>query len=34
MILFINLKDHFKNDEIIINGGIKTTQEIKNHLQK
>ena len=29
-----NLKDHFKNDEIIINGGIKTTEEIKNHLLK
>ena len=28
------LKDYFKNDEIIINGGIKTTQEIKNHLLK
>tara|TARA_A100001011_G_scaffold395135_1_gene489290 strand:+ start:2438 stop:3421 length:984 start_codon:yes stop_codon:yes gene_type:complete len=28
------LKDHFKNDEIIINGGVKTTQEIKNHLLK
>ena len=28
------LKDHFKNDEIIINGGIKTTNEIKEHLQK
>ncbi len=28
------LKDHFKNDEIIINGGIKTTNEIKNHLLK
>ena len=28
------LKDHFKNDEIIINGGIKTTDEIKNHLSK
>ena len=28
------LKDHFKNDEIIINGGIKTTNEIKDHLQK
>ena len=28
------LKDHFKNDEIIINGGIKTTDEIKDHLQK
>ncbi len=28
------LKDHFKNDEIIINGGVKTTNEIKGHLQK
>ncbi|RPG93867.1 MAG: tRNA dihydrouridine(20/20a) synthase DusA [Candidatus Pelagibacter sp. TMED263] len=28
------LKDYFKNDEIIINGGIKTTNEIKNHLKK
>ena len=28
------LKDFFKNDEIIINGGIKTTNEIKDHLQK
>ena len=28
------LKDNFKNDEIIINGGIKTTNEIKNHLSK
>ena len=28
------LKDYFKNDEIIINGGIKTTDEIKNHLDK
>jgi len=28
------LKDHFKYDEIIINGGVKTTQEIKNHLLK
>tara|TARA_B100000963_G_scaffold342287_1_gene342991 strand:+ start:3486 stop:4469 length:984 start_codon:yes stop_codon:yes gene_type:complete len=28
------LKDYFKNDEIIINGGIKTTTEIKNHLDK
>ena len=28
------LKDHFKNDEIIINGGIKTINEIKDHLQK
>ena len=28
------LKDYFKDDEIIINGGIKTTDEIKNHLQR
>ena len=28
------LKDNFKDDEIIINGGIKTTGEIKNHLSK
>jgi tRNA-dihydrouridine synthase A len=28
------LKEHFKNDEIIINGGIKTTKDIKNHLSK
>jgi len=28
------LKDFFKNDEIIINGGIKTSEEIKNHLTK
>ena len=28
------LKNYFKNDEIIINGGIKTTEEIKNHLFK
>tara|TARA_B100000902_G_scaffold394724_1_gene451630 strand:- start:639 stop:1622 length:984 start_codon:yes stop_codon:yes gene_type:complete len=28
------LKDYFKKDEIIINGGIKTTDEIKNHLDK
>ena len=28
------LKDHFKNDEIIINGGVKTTDEVKNHLQR
>ena len=28
------LKDYFKNDEIIINGGVKTTEEIKNHLTK
>tara|TARA_B100000123_G_scaffold269325_2_gene245225 strand:- start:1769 stop:2752 length:984 start_codon:yes stop_codon:yes gene_type:complete len=29
-----NLKHYFKNEEIIINGGIKTTEEIKNHLLK
>jgi len=28
------LKEYFNKDEIIINGGIKTTQEIKNHLSK
>tara|TARA_B100001564_G_scaffold289842_1_gene253581 strand:+ start:4796 stop:5779 length:984 start_codon:yes stop_codon:yes gene_type:complete len=28
------IKDCFKNDEIIINGGVKTTEEIKNHLDK
>ena len=28
------LKDYFKNDEIIINGGIKSTQEVKGHLSK
>ncbi len=28
------LKDFFKEDEIIINGGIKTTGEIQNHLSK
>ena len=28
------LKDFFKNDEIIINGGIKTSDDIKNHLKK
>ena len=27
------LKEHFKNDEIIINGGIKTTHDIKEHLK-
>ena len=26
------LKEHFKNDEIIINGGIKSTEDIKTHL--
>ena len=34
MNLFINLKIILKNDEIIINGGIKTIQEIKDHLTK
>ena len=28
------LKNYFKDDEIIINGGIKTIDEIKNHLSK
>ena len=28
------LKEHFNNDEIIINGGIKTTEDIKQHLLK
>ncbi len=28
------LKNFFKNDEIIINGGVKTTSEIKDHLSK
>ncbi|OUW73635.1 MAG: tRNA dihydrouridine(20/20a) synthase DusA [Pelagibacteraceae bacterium TMED216] len=28
------LKDWFKNDEIIINGGVKTTNEIKDHLER
>ena len=28
------IKEHFKNDEIIINGGIKTTEDIKHHLLK
>ena len=28
------LKNFFKNDEIIINGGVKTIEEIKNHLSK
>ena len=28
------LKEYFKNDEIIINGGITNTQEISNHLLK
>ncbi len=28
------LKQWFKNDEIIINGGIKTTEDIKKHLSK
>jgi len=27
------LKKYFSNDEIIINGGIKTTQDIKDHLE-
>tara|TARA_A100001015_G_scaffold285379_1_gene352820 strand:- start:962 stop:1945 length:984 start_codon:yes stop_codon:yes gene_type:complete len=28
------LKDCFKNDEIIINGGVKSTKEIKEHLER
>ena len=28
------LKEYFKNDEIIINGGIKSTDDIKEHLLK
>ena len=28
------LKDWFKNDEIIINGGVKTANEIKDHLER
>ena len=28
------LKNHFKKDEIIINGGIKTINEINDHLEK
>ena len=28
------LKDYFRDDEIIINGGVKTIEEIKNHLTK
>ncbi len=28
------LKEYFKNEEIIINGGVKTTKEINNHLLK
>ena len=28
------LKDCFRDDEIIINGGVKTAEEIKNHLTK
>ena len=27
------LKEYFRNDEIIINGGIKTTKDIKDHLK-
>ena len=27
------LKEYFKNDEIVINGGIKTTEDIKNILR-
>jgi tRNA-dihydrouridine synthase A len=29
-----NLKNDFKNEEIIINGGITSTEQIKNHLSK
>ena len=29
-----NLKNDFKNEEIIINGGITSTDQIKNHLSK
>jgi tRNA-dihydrouridine synthase A len=29
-----NLKDYFKENEVVINGGIKSTKEIKNHLLK
>ena len=28
------LKNYFKDEEIIINGGVKSTKEIKDHLQK
>ena len=28
------LKEHFKSDEIVINGGIKTTADVKKHLLK
>ena len=28
------LKEYFKDDEIIINGGIKTTNDVKDHLSK
>jgi len=28
------IKEYFKDDEIIINGGIKTTEDIKEHLSK
>ena len=28
------LKEHFQNDEIVINGGIKSTENIKEHLLK
>ena len=27
-------KEYFKDDEIIINGGIKTTEDVKSHLSK
>ena len=34
MIMFINLKEDFPNEEIIINGGITSVDEIKPLLQK
>ena len=32
--LVYKLKEDFSNEEIIVNGGIKTTQQIKEHLKK
>ena len=32
--MFTILKNDFPNNEIIINGGITTVNEIKNHLEK
>ena len=32
--MFINLKKDFPNEEIIINGGITSINEIKDHLKK